>query len=375
MIRFFKWIASLFRRKPELTEEEKRTLIEEHIKQHRLAVTEDTTKKAHSEGVSIAKIDKPEELEIEEGNVFALMDTYDDNIIKDELTQKKTLEKYVYSFKDSSGKQVTGLSKAGVDVTCQVIARKGIVIRDIESSHTENETSYMFKAKAGRFAVDGAGKEVLLDTAEGFKKQDKQMKCYVWENGKKTNKTYMKDNQFAFEQGGIKASRNAKLRLIPADLVAMMIEDKINKGSVKQHNVKGVIDDHGDIKKRTTTKVDDTAKEKAKLFKQIIEQGKVPLMNKVLNGRTKDQLNIEELRKIVATSIDAPATTKGKPKEFNNLQEAYGYIWETLKKGKDWTFAVFYQESKAMFPEINLTSADRKEINVIVEAFVGKEKI
>ena len=150
---------------------------------------------------------------------FVLMDRLDDKLIIEEL-EARMPDVLTYHFKQK-GQEVWGLSKAGVDEAKSELAKKGEVIRELEVDITSDGKFFYAKAKCGRFVVNRDGKEILLDTAYGFKRQ-----AISYESGI--------ENPFAFEQAGIKACRNASLRLIPKTLIQAVIEYAKEKGKVKE---------------------------------------------------------------------------------------------------------------------------------------------
>lgn len=162
-----------------------------------------------------------ENLPVEKDNSlpFKLMDALDDQLIIAEL-EGRMPEVLTYHFSDK-GQEVWGLSKAGVDEATGELAKQGEVIREIELVFTDGEKEAFFNVKAGRYVISKDGKEILLDTKFGTKRQSK-----------KTPKG--NDNQFWFEQGSIKACRNASMRLIPKTIVQAVIENAKQKGKVKE---------------------------------------------------------------------------------------------------------------------------------------------
>ena len=150
---------------------------------------------------------------------FKLMDALDDQLIIAEL-EGRMPEILTYHFTDK-GQEVWGLSKAGVDEATGELAKQGEVIREMELNFTDGKDEAFFNVKAGRYAIAKNGQEVLLDTKFGTKRQ-----------GKKTAKG--NDNIFWYEQGSIKACRNASMRLIPKTIVQAVIENAKQKGKVKE---------------------------------------------------------------------------------------------------------------------------------------------
>jgi len=166
---------------------------------------------------------------------FMLMDAEDENQILQEI-QGAVLDTYIYSFREGSGKEVVGLSKAGVDQVCRESANKGEVYRVIPNEITgkpaevEEDDSYIkVIVKVGRFALikDKNGNvsgEQLLDTAIGSKRQAKKQR---FRSGK------VADNPFAYEVAISKAQRNAKRDLLPYKLITEMVKKFRNKGNIK----------------------------------------------------------------------------------------------------------------------------------------------
>ena len=150
---------------------------------------------------------------------FKLMDALDDQLIIAEL-EGRMPEILTYHFSDK-GQEVWGLSKAGVDEATGELAKQGEVIRELELNFTDGQEEAFFNVKAGRYIVSKDGKEILLDTKFGTKRQSK------------TTSTG-KVNSFWYEQGSIKACRNASMRLIPKTIVQAVIENAKKKGKVKE---------------------------------------------------------------------------------------------------------------------------------------------
>lgn len=151
---------------------------------------------------------------------FLLFDKLDDDLIIKEL-EGKLPEILSYHF-SQDGKEVWGLSKAGVDEATAELARtRGEVIRELEVKVEDRENEALFTVKAGRFGVKNDGTEILLDCKFGFKRQAKK-----YSNGK--------ENPFWYEQGAIKACRNASFRLIPKTITQSIIEYAKKQGKVQE---------------------------------------------------------------------------------------------------------------------------------------------
>lgn len=142
---------------------------------------------------------------------FWLMDRLDDELIVQEL-EGRLPAVLTYHFTDrATGKEIWGVSKSGVDEATAELAMKGEVIREVEVNMVDREEEALFTVKSGRYVLSKDGtKEVLLDTKFGFKRQPK-----------KTPSGGM--NPFWYEQGAIKAARNASMRLIPKAIIQGVI--------------------------------------------------------------------------------------------------------------------------------------------------------
>ncbi|HAX98971.1 MAG TPA: hypothetical protein DCY12_08845 [Candidatus Atribacteria bacterium] len=161
---------------------------------------------------ALAKVDN-------DSTPFWLMDRLDDELIKAEL-EGKLPDVLTYHFQDG-GKEIWGLSKAGVDEAKAELAKKGEVLRVLDVQFIDGDKDGKFIVKVGRYAISSTGQEVLLDTTAGFKKQEK-------------NTLTGKENKFWFEQGGVKAQRNAFHSLIPKTIIQGVIEYAKKSGKVKE---------------------------------------------------------------------------------------------------------------------------------------------
>jgi hypothetical protein len=154
-----------------------------------------------------------------EAKPFVLMDRLDDQQIIQEL-EGRLPDILTYHFKEGN-QEVWGLSKAGVDECKTELAKQGEVIRELESHWEDGEDEAYFHARVGRYVINKAGEDILLDTAMGFKRQPK-----TFSSGK--------TNPFWYEQGAIKACRNACMRLIPKTIQGGIIEYAKKAGKVKK---------------------------------------------------------------------------------------------------------------------------------------------
>ena len=165
---------------------------------------------------------------------FQAMDSLDDEAIMAEI-EGRVVDKWVYHFPssetddDGQRKEVWGLSKVGVDQAALEMARSGEVLReeDVEWTTDPTDSKYvLFKAFAKRVAVSKDGKEVILDQVVGVKRQ-----CLFFV---KYGKISQKQNAFWFEQGSMKAMRNARSRLISEEVRSKIMALAKDKGKVKK---------------------------------------------------------------------------------------------------------------------------------------------
>lgn len=162
-------------------------------------------------------------------DIFKKFDEMDDQIVLAEI-EKRVVDVWVYHFKQS-GHDIWGLAKEGVDQCSILMGQQGIALREEELKFEIDPTSkehVIFTAKVSKHLIDKTGKEAAVDTVIGTKRQSLMRKM-------KTADGYrMESNPFWAEQGGMKALRNAKMRLIPADIKAKVIANaKELKGKVK----------------------------------------------------------------------------------------------------------------------------------------------
>jgi hypothetical protein len=271
------------------------------------------------------------ELEKEEGvlnreQIYEIMDRIDDLAVMNKVGQE-VLADMVYRFSDESGKTVLGLSKIGVDSAAAQLAGQGIIIREVSVDFKETPDVYYFTAKAARFARDNYGNETELESAFGFKRQQKRQFQNVPvrdEHGKKIYNTdgnvkreYKEvENKFAFEQGGIKAVRNAKRRLIGESLIKRLIEAKLNQGKVQDIKVKQIADE-ADYYNKDGKKIDPAEAKKAadakaaadlKEYEEIYKKFSSDFVASVINVK----YNVKRLRDIPLDKLkaDLPALLK-----------------------------------------------------------------
>lgn len=160
-----------------------------------------------------------------DANVFLAFDRLDDDQIVQEM-KGAALSAYVYEFNEG-GTMVRGLSKTGTDDAARIMAVKyGEALREVDCwLEREDEEAAYFKAKVTRFTIRDDGTAIELDAAIGHKRQPKF--TYPKAGGKKAN-------QFWYEQGGQKALRNAKQKLMPETIKQAIIAMYVAAGKVRK---------------------------------------------------------------------------------------------------------------------------------------------
>ena len=172
---------------------------------------------------------------------FEIMDRLDDELIIREI-KGEVVKTLVYSFTGDDGKKQMGLSKVGVDTVAADMAKQGDVLRELElqKDWEPGGKALVVTVKAGRFLVADDGREILLETVFGAKRQPIQMEVYkkdqngdkiIGENGAPVK--ILVDDPFYLEKGISKAARNAKRRLMPETLITKVIEAAVSKKQVK----------------------------------------------------------------------------------------------------------------------------------------------
>jgi hypothetical protein len=170
---------------------------------------------------------------------FEIMERVEDEAVIQEL-RGEVIETLVYEFSDRDGRRVVGLSKAGVDRVASEMAMKGEVLRELDFELIPDADSVTAVVKAGRFAVSQDGREILLETVFGTKRQPRKREIYV--RGK-DGKPIIKDGQplkrleedpFVVEVAMVKAARNAKRRLMPESLITKVIDMARREGRVRK---------------------------------------------------------------------------------------------------------------------------------------------
>lgn len=153
---------------------------------------------------------------LESQDIFARFEELDDRLILKEL-ENQIVDSWVYHF-TQDGHEIWGLGKVGIDACAKEMGTKGVALREdsvdykIDPTHPE---FVLFTAKVSKHVVAKGGAEAMVESAIGTKRQ--------WIMLKRRSDGKLVPNKFWFEQGSIKALRNAKSRLIPDDIKTKII--------------------------------------------------------------------------------------------------------------------------------------------------------
>ncbi|HXG36549.1 MAG TPA: hypothetical protein VNL15_06245 [Dehalococcoidia bacterium] len=155
------------------------------------------------------------------------IEAVDDDLIVQEL-RGRAVEQWAYQLPTTNerGEKISGLTIAGVSESCRESARHGEAIRILDKEWRETEDAFYAIITAGRFAVAEDGREALLDTAVGTKRQAKRF----WS---KQKNGYM-DDPFAFDKAISKAERNAKSKLLSMQVKQQVLALALQAGKVRE---------------------------------------------------------------------------------------------------------------------------------------------
>lgn len=275
----------------------------------------------------LAKTEKTEK--VKEVDPFVIMDRLDDEAFLEEM-KGRVVDTWAYSF-FQDGKEVTGLSKVGVDQACREMAKGGEVIREEKVEYAVDPTDkrfMLFVGTACRLAVSKDGKEVCLDRTIGTKRQ-----CiYIITRDGITDRV----NPFWFEQGAMKALRNARMRLLSEEIKTKVIG--IAKELRKTKTVKNGADKppiNHDESHFFPKEIDDEPEEK-RFSKDILreklldycemEDGKVnkDLLSAIVQAiaKKKDGTSIKEWDEL--EKVNGEKYEKWFAKTLNNFEKLYG---------------------------------------------------
>lgn len=226
---------------------------------------------------------------------FSLMDRLDEHLLVREM-EGIAANDLVYKVKDKrTGKEQKALSKVGIDEACNHLAKQGHVIREerIEYEIDDERGEAYFRVLGARYAVAKDGREVRLDTAWGVKRQPMffdgqelslQAKCPFkkhrgkpWSEVLETDRSYVewvagnpnfdedltgfatailageapvleakRPNPHWYEHGVMKAARNARSRLVGAEVKATIMALAEQAGRVRE-----ISSDGGDVQRES----------------------------------------------------------------------------------------------------------------------------
>lgn len=165
---------------------------------------------------------------VESQDIFARFEDLDDKLILKEL-ENQVVDSWVYHF-TQEGHEIWGLGKVGIDACAKEMGKKGVALREdsVEFAQDPTHPEYvLFTAKVSKHVVDKDGHEAMVESAIGTKRQWIMLK-------KRGGEQKIVSNKFWFEQGSIKALRNAKSRLIPDDIKTKIIEFAKSHKKVKE---------------------------------------------------------------------------------------------------------------------------------------------
>ena len=158
--------------------------------------------------------------EIESQDIFARFEDLDDKLILKEL-ENQVVDSWVYHF-SQDGHEIWGLGKVGIDACAKELGKKGVALREDSINFVKDPTHpefVLFTAKVSKHVVGKEGQEAMVESAIGTKRQW----IMVRRRGVSEGDRKVVANKFWFEQGSIKALRNAKSRLIPDDIKTKII--------------------------------------------------------------------------------------------------------------------------------------------------------
>jgi hypothetical protein len=170
---------------------------------------------------------------------FEAMERAEDEAILQEL-RGEAVDSLVYELTDGEGRVVVGLSKVGVDRVAAEMALKGEVLREMDFKLIPGRDNVVAVVKAGRYAVSQEGREVLLETVFGTKRQPRRRRVPVYgEDGQPVMREgrpvmRIEEDPFVVEVAMMKAARNARRRLMPQSLVAGVIAMARSQGKVSR---------------------------------------------------------------------------------------------------------------------------------------------
>ena len=180
---------------------------------------------------------------IESQHNFARFEQLDDKLIIKEL-ENQVVDDWVYHFV-VEGHHIWGLSKVGIDACTRRMGEKGIALREDSIDFVVDPTNpeyVLFTAKVSKHVVSKEGLEATIESSIGTKRQ------WIMIKRRGEGERKIISNKFWYEQGSMKALRNAKARLIPEDIKTKVIE--FAKQHKKVHEIEAPV-----AQKRAETKM------------------------------------------------------------------------------------------------------------------------
>ena len=260
----------------------------------------------------------------QEGGVYAIMDQFDDDLIKAEIENRIT-DTWVYSFK-ADGRPQIGLSKVGVDACCTEMAKDGKrVIREgrpqMEIDPT-NPEYMLFTCPASRFKINEEdGRETQFETVYGVKRQ--------WTRMRLRDRTRVVEDPFWYEKGVAKAGRNARSRLIPEDIKIQIFA--LAKKEKKKERVR-VIETSTPQSTPAATTSTTTAKAAPPKTQQLTDDEKNHVWTLARAGAGNDETKARENVKKLLDIVGISATVQLKPADYKRVCS----VLETGEIPKEW---------------------------------------
>ena len=273
---------------------------------------------------------------MESQDIFARFEELDDKLILKEL-ENQVVDSWVYHF-TQDGHEIWGLGKVGIDACAKEMGKKGIALREDSIDFVKDPTHpefVLFTAKVSKHVVDEKGNEAMVESAIGTKRQW----IMVRRRGTSEGERKVVANKFWFEQGSIKALRNAKSRLIPDDIKTKIIAFAKSHKKVKEIDApvaqKREEEAKPAIKKKPFPSTSPQATEEA-VFPDDKEKnlGFPPETKEKIEPEKPTQAEIMDLTRLEATLVDKYGFTPDQI--LDKLKEKFGES-EVTKMTKEQT--------------------------------------
>lgn len=138
---------------------------------------------------------------------LVVWDRLDNELIEAQLAGR-SVTTWAYTFRQD-GKQLQGLSVAGIEECSRLAAMRGEALRVLDWKIDDQGDAYFAIVQCGRYAVKETGESILLDTAIGTKRERKV-------KVRRSGGYYTDEN--AADIAISKAARNAKAKLLDPQL-------------------------------------------------------------------------------------------------------------------------------------------------------------